>query len=119
VTERNQKILAFTGGGIIAIVLLPLLEHLGRIELFYPIGVTVAMIAGVIKLCWELRQRLWFWVTMILVVALHVPIILYVPWRAGWIPAPVTIAVCMVDLVIVVRTLKHIGRLVDGRNSPA
>ncbi|MGA9885192.1 MAG: hypothetical protein WBQ34_15870 [Candidatus Acidiferrales bacterium] len=118
-TDRNQKILAFAGGGIIAIILLPLLDHLGRIELFFPILGTVAVIVGVVSLSWELRRRPWYWVTMILVVALHVPVILYVPWRAGWIPAPVTIAVCMVDLLIVVRVLKLIGRFVDRTKSPA
>ena len=56
---------------------------------------------------------------MILIVALHVLLILWVPWRAGWIPAPVTIAVAMVDLVVVVRVLKLIGRLVDGTKSAA
>lgn len=119
VTDRNQKLLAFAGGGIIAIILLPLLDHLGRIELFFPILGTVAVIVGVVSLSWELRRRPWYWVTMILVVALHVPVILYVPWRAGWIPAPVTIAVCMVDLLIIVRVLKLIGRFVDRTKSPA
>jgi hypothetical protein len=119
VTERKQKALAFAGGGILAIILLPLLDRLGRIELFFPILGTVAVIAGVVTLSWELRRRPWYWITMILVVGLHVPVILYVPWRAGWIPAPVTIAVCMVDLVIVVRVLKLIGRLADGTKASA
>lgn len=114
-TERTQKILAFVGAGIMAIVLLPLLDHSGRIDLFYPVCVTVAMIAGVLKLCWELHRRPWFWATMTIVVASHVLLTLYIPWRAGWIPAPVTIAVCMVDLVIVVRIIKLIARLVDRR----
>lgn len=118
-TERSQRIAAAVGGGLFAVVLLPLLDHLGRMELFFPILATVAMTAGVFKLCWGLRRQPSFWVAMNLVVALHVLLILYVPWRPGWIPAPTTIAFCMVDLAIVVPTIKLIGRLMDRTKGPA
>jgi hypothetical protein len=38
---------------------------------------------------------------MTVIAALHVLLILFVPWKAGWVPAPVTLVFCVVDLAII------------------
>jgi hypothetical protein len=35
----------------------------------------------------KLRRQAWFWIAMTVSAALHVPLILFVPWTARWVPA--------------------------------
>jgi hypothetical protein len=100
--------------GLAACVLLPLLDHAGRLELTIPIGAGAGTIGAVIKVNWELRVRLWFWVTMAIITGLHVLHILYVPRHEGWVPAPLTIGFCILDLLIILGILNLVGRLFKG-----
>jgi hypothetical protein len=47
-------------------------------------GMIATVFAGVIlitaKLFWELKRNAWFWVAMSLIVAIHISIVLLVPW---------------------------------------
>lgn len=113
-TQQNQLIVWGVAAGLAACVLLPLLDHIGRLELAIPIGAGAGTIGAVIKVNWELRERAWFWVTMTIITGLHVLLILYVPWRKGWVPAPATVGFCIVDLVIILGVLNLIGRLFGG-----
>lgn len=77
-----------------------LLSYLGKPELMYPVIGASAAIALAIRGRWELRSHWWFWITAIAIVGLHVSLILVIPWKAGWIPAPITTLAGIVDLVI-------------------
>jgi hypothetical protein len=113
-TQRNQLIIWGVAAALAMAVLLPLLDHIGRIELAIPAIAGTGTIGAVIKVNWELRGRVWFWVTMAIITALHVLLILYVPWHEGWVPAPVTLGFCLVDLLIILGILNLIGRLFKG-----
>src|ERR1039457_2360700 len=52
---------------------------------------SVAIIIITIAMRWKLRGHVWFWVTMAILAALHVPLILFIPWTDKWIPALVVI----------------------------
>ena len=109
-TQRNQLIIWGVAAGLAASVLLPWLNHIGRLELGVPIGAGAGTIGALIKVNWELRRRVWFWVTMAIITGLHVLLILYVPWHQGWVPAPLTFGIAIVDLVIMLGILNLIGR---------
>jgi hypothetical protein len=113
-TQQKQLIIWGVAAGIAACALLPLLDHIGRLELAIPIGAGAAAICAVIKVNWDLRGRLWFWATMAVIAGLHMPLILYVPWHKGWVPAPVTFGFCIVDVAIILGILNLIGRLLKG-----
>ena len=49
-------------------------DHLGRFDLARPALYSIAMLAIAIK--WKLRRHVWFWITLVVIVAL----ILFVPW---------------------------------------
>jgi hypothetical protein len=89
----------------------PLLDHLGRPELTYPVIAALVAIGLAIRGSWELRGRLWFWITITVIVALHVPLILLVPWKAGWVPARVTTAFGIADLAIIYGVIGFIKKL--------
>jgi uncharacterized membrane protein (DUF485 family) len=87
-----------------------LLIYLGRIELAYPVLASIVAIGFAIRAYWELRGRLWFWITISLFIAEHLILILRIPWRSGWVPAPVTMAFCVFDLAIILGVISLIER---------
>src|SRR5580704_7364312 len=99
-TQQKQLIIWGIAAGLAACALLPWLNHIGRLELGIPIIGGAGMIGVVIKVNWELRGRLWFWVTMAMITGLHVLLILYVPWHKGWVPAPVSAGFGIADVMI-------------------
>jgi hypothetical protein len=42
--------------------------------------VIAGMIALATRLVWDLKTRVWFWVTIAIITALHIPAILLIPW---------------------------------------
>jgi hypothetical protein len=99
--QSNSKAIRF--GLVVGAIILPvvlLLSAVGRPELNYPILAGCTAIAFAIRGRWELRGYWWFWVTAIVIVCLHVPLILFIRWKSGWVPAPITMLACLVDLAI-------------------
>ena len=97
----NPKVLLF--GLVIGVIIGPvliLLSAYGRPDLNYPVLGALVAILFAIRGRWELRIHWWFWVTVIAIVGLHVALILFLPWKSGWIPAPITMLACLVDLAI-------------------
>ena len=47
-------------------------------------GMIAAVVAIVIiiavRLFWELRRNVWFWIAIVLIVAIHLPVIFLIPW---------------------------------------
>jgi hypothetical protein len=59
----------------------------------------------------------WFWITMAVIVALHIPLILFVPWTTKWIPAILITPICLGDLAVMIAIIKLVEKLV-GSTSP-
>lgn len=63
------------------------------------------MCAGVFlivaKVRWDLRHQAWFWWTMAALLALHLPLVLLVPWTSKWIPAALIFPILVPDLVLI------------------
>lgn len=93
-----KGILGVIGGGLPVVLML---LYFGKFELARPTLLSLAMVGIAISIKWKLRKRGWFWAAMATVVALHIPLILYVPWTTSWIPALVATPVCAADLVII------------------
>lgn len=114
-TQQNQLIIWGVSAGVAMAVLLPLFSRMGRAQLAVPTLAAAGTIGAVIKVDWELHRRAWFWFTMAIITGLHVLLILWLPWHKDWIPAPVTLGFCIVDLVIILAILNLIGRLFQVR----
>lgn len=74
------------------------LEHFGRFDLATPTCFSACAIGVAIATKWELKGYFWFWITVAVIVALHVPLILLVPWTTKWVPAVVIAPFVAVDL---------------------
>ncbi len=88
--------------------------HSGRLDLARPVLYSIGMlgIATVIK--WKLKRHVWFWVTMTILAALHVLLILFVPWTSEWIPAIVVIPIGVADLYAMLWAISLVGKFMEG-----
>lgn len=87
------------------------LEHLGRFDLATPTVFSAAAIGLAVATKWELRGHLWFWTTMSVIAALHVPLILFIPWTTKWVPAIVMAPFLAVDWYAMLVILSAIEKL--------
>lgn len=81
----------------------------GRAAWFSAMAILIAM-----KVRWELRKHIWFWLTIFCIVLAHVPLVLFVPWTSRWIPAVGILPIVVVDIAIIFGCL----RLVEKWSSP-
>lgn len=86
---REEKTLTDYTGLKIGAVLLPVLLlfiYLGKADM----GLTIFIVLGVsmiaIKIRWNLRRHLWFWLIILFIFALHVPLFFIVRWPHGNVP---------------------------------
>jgi len=91
-----------------------LFDHFGRLNLMLPIWNSVAVLGFLLALKRKLWRRAWFWITMTVIAALHVPLILFVPWGTRWIPALAIAAIDSVDFCLILWILSLVGKLVEG-----
>ena len=116
--QANPKdFLWYVAMAIIVSPLIPLFDHLGRPELERPVPMALGMILITIKVCRDIRGRWWFWVTMAAVAALHVPLILYIPWTTKWVPAVAILPICIADLLVILGIVSLAERLF-GKKDP-
>jgi hypothetical protein len=76
------------------------------------VGVLVlAMAAGA---SWDLRREVWYWVTIVLLVACHAPIILLVPWTDKSFPGLTLLPIAVLDFAIVFAVIKLVEKAVKN-----
>ena len=76
-------------GLIIGVSLLPVLAiflYFAKVDLGLTVVIVLGAIALAIKIRWNLRKHVWFWATIILILALHVPLFFIVRWPFGSVP---------------------------------
>jgi len=117
-TEEDRK-MRLPWWGVLGIILggLPVLilfDHFGKYNIARPTLTSIIMVTIAVAMRWKLRRHAWFWGTMIVFAALHVPLILFVPWTTKWVPAFVIIPIGMVDLYIMLLTLSVVGKYMEG-----
>ena len=94
-----------------------LFDHFGRLSLFLPTLNSVAILGFTIALKWKLRRNAWFWITMTTIAALHIPLILFVPWTTKWVPAGAIAAIDSVDLIVILAILSVVQKFVEKPNT--
>lgn len=82
----------------------------GKLELALPLMNIIGVLGLMILFKWKLRKRAWFWITMAVIAALHVPLILFVPWGTRWVPALAIAVVDSVDFCLILWALTIVGK---------
>lgn len=91
-----------------------LFDHSGRFDLALPTLVSVGMLGFAIALKWKLKRHAWFWGTMAILAALHVPLILFVPWTTKWVPAIAIAAIGSADICVILAVLAVVKKFMEG-----
>ena len=88
-------------------------DRIGRFDLARPTLYSIAMLGVAIAVRWQLRRHGWFWITMTVIAALHVTLILSIPWSTKWVPAFVAVPFGLADLYAMLAVLAVIGKFVE------
>ena len=96
-----------------------LFDHFSKLSSALPTLNCIAVLCFAIATKWKLRRGAWFWFTMAIIAALHIPLILFLPWTARWVPAFAIAAIDSVDLIVILAILSVVGRLSEGPRAPA
>lgn len=83
-------------------------------ELAIPLINVVGVFGLIIAFKWELRDRAWFWITIAVIAALHIPLVLLVPWTTRWVPAIAIAVVDSVDFCAMIWIISAVGNLTGG-----
>lgn len=121
ITAEDKKV-RLPWWGVLCVMLGALLVYLlfiyfGRFDLARPSIISAGMVAIAIALRWKLRRHVWFWATMTFLAALHLPLILFVPWTTKWIPAIVIAPIGIGDLYVMLWVLSVVGKFVQGTDA--
>lgn len=95
-----------------------LFDHLGRFDLVLPIINGILILGFAVAVKWKLRRHAWFWGTVSILAALHVPLILFVPWTTKWVPAIAIAAIDSADLIVMLTILSVVGKSMERSNAP-
>lgn len=118
--EDRQMRLSWKGGLCVffgTILLALMFVSIGRFDLARPTMVPVAMVSLVIAMRWKLRTHGWFWITIIILAALHLPLILFIPWTTKWIPAILIAPIGIADLYAMLWAISAVGKLMGEREN--
>jgi hypothetical protein len=78
-----------------------LFGYFGAIDIFMPVTGTFIVLFFTLRCHWELKGRLWFWITVGIWIAIHVWTIVRIHWPSGWVPARAWEGCMTVDLVAI------------------
>jgi hypothetical protein len=94
-----------------------LFDHFGRLSLMLPTCNGVAVLGFAIAAKWKLRMRAWFWITMAVLAALHVPLVLFVPWTTRWVPALAIAVIDSADFCLMLWIISIVGKFMEGQKT--
>jgi hypothetical protein len=113
--EKNKegKITKYTGVMILALVtpVYLLFIYLGKDDIGRTASFCLGMILFAVAIRWELRKHAWFWAVMVVVLAIHVPLIVSYRWPQRWIPGSVQLPFALTDLAIILGLVRLAERL--------
>lgn len=96
-------------GFLIAICTLPVMLpflHLNQSGRGWNAWLVTMILVGIVRLRWELGGYLWFWLTIVCLVGVHIPLILWAPWtNANYLGMAMT-PIILLDFSFVYGTIK-------------
>lgn len=85
----EEKVPTDYTGLVFAAILAPIFLffiYMGKADMGLTVFIVLGMMMFAVKLRWRLRRYVWFWATIALILALHVPLFYLVRWPQGKFP---------------------------------
>lgn len=111
---KEERTTDYTGPIIVAILapVFLLFVFLDKVDMGLTACIVLGMTLLAIKLRWKLRNHLWFWVIIIFMLALHVPLMLFARWPQGNVPTLVyALPLGIVDFFIILGAIGLVEKL--------
>jgi len=109
-------------GTIIGALLLPVLFffiYIGKAELGFTACIVLAMSMIAVRLRWKLRKHVWFWATIVLILALHVPLLFIVRWPQSNVPTlAYSLPLGIVDFLLIMGAISLAQKVFSKGSSP-
>jgi hypothetical protein len=96
---------------------LRLFDNLGKLDLVLPTMNSILVLGVMLVLKRRLWWHMWFWVIMVVIAALHVVLILFVPWTTKWVPALAIAVIDSADFCAIVWIFAAFEKLIEGPNA--
>jgi len=61
--------------------------------------------------CWNLKEHAWFWTTLTIIIALHVLLVLLIPWTSKSYPGLTLFPIAVLDYAIVYGSIKLVEKV--------
>jgi hypothetical protein len=90
-----------------------LFDHFGRLNISLPMLNGIAVLGFILVVKRKLRRLAWFWIAMTIIAALHVPLVLFVPWTTRWVPALAIAAIDSADFCMILAILSVVGKFTE------
>ena len=78
-------------------------------------AISLGSIVVAARLRWDLKKYVWFWITLVVVAGLHIPLILLIPWTSRSYPGVVLLPTMLVDCAIVYGCIKLAEKVMKAR----
>ena len=89
-----------------------LFAHFDKADMGLAALIVLGAVILAIKLHWRLRKHVWFWATIAIVLALHIPLVLIVQWPQGRIPTIThTMPIGIADFLLIMGVLSYAERI--------
>jgi hypothetical protein len=108
--SRFNEFLWMLAIAAVAFPVVPLFDHLGKPEFERPAYFASMLMLLIVKVCWDLRNRVWFWITLIGIAALHVPLITLTALRLSRMPPRFLLVPTVVDCFAILGVISLIER---------
>lgn len=93
-----------------------LFDHLGRPEFERPATFALAMMLLAVKVCRDVRGRPWFWIAIIAIAALHVPLLMLTAHRLSGAPFAEMFSLAILDGVVMIIIVRLVERVIGGKD---
>jgi hypothetical protein len=115
--QSDEKEPDYTGL-IVAAATLPLVwyfSHIGKADLGLNIGICLFANIIAIRFRWNLRRHVWFWATMVFVIAAELPLVLMIHWPKEWVPGVALLPIALVVYLVAMGAVQ-LGEKLFGKS---
>ena len=70
-----------------------------------------------VRFRWELSRKKWFWLSIAAISLIHIPLILFFPWTAAWVPSALIFPLVLIDVFLVLALIHRVEKLMRRRRT--
>ena len=85
----------------------------GQLSLALPLMNIIIIIGLTVAIKWKLRHKIWFIVSITIIIIFHITLLFIIPWGVSWVPAAILTAINSVDICLILLIINAIAKIVE------